>query len=385
MPMINSVDGEYKERLKRIMMALGELGYAQEYDLEKLRGWANGVVISNAYSECLPTLLKLLQKNKQGWTPVRDALKKWIDGTKSKNKQIPQIVEKFVERVGKQIKFVDEFYELREIKKAEACIEDMKIKVKQLLDEVNFNKPDLSIKWAQFILSKNSEVDIIREYETQRDAAGADPKKIPHMEYRKGKAFGLVEIGEEGIIFDEFNAHLLGFKKDQIESLLEAIRDFTGYLKEGLVKEVLESLVDFSRKIDDWNLRNYDKTHRRERALVRVEFSPDKRTLVLIDEFKIAPLELRIDLSHINKLLISEELDRKMETGKRLVPLQWIGTNRSWADTILKLFKEGKIKATSSMNALEQASFFFIDKKGKPFDSRTAWQNIKNREDFEGK
>lgn len=62
----------------------------------------------------------------------------------------------------------------------------------------------------------------------------------------------------------------------------------------------------------------------------------------------------------------------------------WRGTDRSFADKILKQFADGDLHAKSAMDALRQASKRYVRKNGKQFNHRSLWQNIQNRK-TEGK
>jgi hypothetical protein len=58
----------------------------------------------------------------------------------------------------------------------------------------------------------------------------------------------------------------------------------------------------------------------------------------------------------------------------------WNDTARSLADKIIREYLEGKIQATSPMDALTQACERYVRKNGTHFSARSLWQNLKNRE-----
>lgn len=67
-------------------------------------------------------------------------------------------------------------------------------------------------------------------------------------------------------------------------------------------------------------------------------------------------------------------------------PIIWLGTARAWGDMVLKAYREHLTKASSALNALEQAAEHYVrqepGKPPKPFNSRAVWQSLKNRDDY---
>lgn len=65
----------------------------------------------------------------------------------------------------------------------------------------------------------------------------------------------------------------------------------------------------------------------------------------------------------------------------------WVGTARAWGDMVLNAYKEQLIKASSPLNALEQAARHYVRQKPgkspKPFNARAVWQSLKNRDDYQ--
>ena len=77
------------------------------------------------------------------------------------------------------------------------------------------------------------------------------------------------------------------------------------------------------------------------------------------------------------------EIPTPKERPERMV---WLGTARAWGDMVLKAHAEHLIKASSPLNALEQAAEHYVwQEPGKPaksFSPRAVWQSLKNREDY---
>lgn len=55
--------------------------------------------------------------------------------------------------------------------------------------------------------------------------------------------------------------------------------------------------------------------------------------------------------------------------------LVWMGTQRELGELVLDLYKDGKIKATSRMNAFEQVCAHFVDRRGKGLNPHSLWEN----------
>jgi hypothetical protein len=62
--------------------------------------------------------------------------------------------------------------------------------------------------------------------------------------------------------------------------------------------------------------------------------------------------------------------------------MTWKGTNREFADWIVRAHDEGKLKATSRTDAMRQAADHFVGKDGKRIDPRSTLQSLKNRDDY---
>jgi hypothetical protein len=82
-----------------------------------------------------------------------------------------------------------------------------------------------------------------------------------------------------------------------------------------------------------------------------------------------------------------KNMPSEMPTPKdRPGPLVWLGTARAWGDMVLKAYSEDLIKASSPLNALEQAAEHYVwQESGKPskaFNPRAVWQSLKNRDDY---
>jgi|GEM_PF-3806218 len=60
-------------------------------------------------------------------------------------------------------------------------------------------------------------------------------------------------------------------------------------------------------------------------------------------------------------------------------PFVWTGKVYELGEVILRLYNKGLIKASSEMNALEQACGHFVKPDGKPFDARTLWDGVQQR------
>jgi len=69
--------------------------------------------------------------------------------------------------------------------------------------------------------------------------------------------------------------------------------------------------------------------------------------------------------------------------------LIWTGTRRALADWILQAWRDGKLKARSERNALDQAAVHFVvqEESGelRELNGKSLQQNLSNRRDTEGK
>jgi hypothetical protein len=69
--------------------------------------------------------------------------------------------------------------------------------------------------------------------------------------------------------------------------------------------------------------------------------------------------------------------------------LIWTGTRRALADWILQAWRDGKLKAKSALNALDQAAVHFVveEESGelRELNGKSLQQNLSNRRDTEGK
>jgi hypothetical protein len=76
----------------------------------------------------------------------------------------------------------------------------------------------------------------------------------------------------------------------------------------------------------------------------------------------------------------------KPADGNKLI---WTGTGRALADWILQAWRDGKLKATSERNVLDQAAAHFVvqEENGKlrELSGKSLQQNLSNRRNIEGK
>jgi hypothetical protein len=74
-----------------------------------------------------------------------------------------------------------------------------------------------------------------------------------------------------------------------------------------------------------------------------------------------------------------KDADSSSPQPRQQTKVKWTGTVRDFGDWVLNAYHDGKIIATSDMNALEQLCEHFLQKDGSPLNARSIKQNLNNR------
>jgi hypothetical protein len=117
-----------------------------------------------------------------------------------------------------------------------------------------------------------------------------------------------------------------------------------------------------------------------------VEISPRGNTTTLAGT--VLPHE--VVRAHIETLeneanAIKQRLDDEGNGKSTATRIIWKGTQRELADWILKLWRAGKVVASSELNALNQLAVHFVMHDGSEISAKSLQQNLRNRRDIEGK
>lgn len=118
----------------------------------------------------------------------------------------------------------------------------------------------------------------------------------------------------------------------------------------------------------------------------RVQQAEREQKWIAIREYNMYFPELVIQFKWAGRFL--KNLPPEIPTANdRPKPIVWLGTARAWGDMVIKAYNEHLIKASSALNALQQAAEHYVrqqpGKPSKPFNPRAVWQSLKNRQDYQ--
>jgi hypothetical protein len=154
---------------------------------------------------------------------------------------------------------------------------------------------------------------------------------------------------------------------DQIpESLLDLLQERRKLQKE---RDELEDSIPAVQVIPTIGFRTTDKYTRAKQKMARLD-----EEIGLINE-RIAQLQ------RATKTVEKSRSTAKTK-GRKPDAIVWLGNNREFGETILKLFHNRLIRANNDTDALTRATKHFVGKNGKLFKPRSTLQNLKNKEDF---
>lgn len=113
----------------------------------------------------------------------------------------------------------------------------------------------------------------------------------------------------------------------------------------------------------------------------RIHIGAPTKRMARIDE-EIGLINERI--AHLRRGHKMAEKRDATKTAKSRKPeaMIWLGSKRTFGETILELFKKRLIRADTETDALRRASEHFVDMNGKPFKPRNTLQNVRNKQDF---